>query len=154
MNTGVYRTYCAARRIATLFLEEVAPPQWVEDRTSFEPIGTQGQMGKGLVLEVYRDIPESLWTPWGLWWFIGNAESPTGWSEERKKFFAHLAVGPYEPASERPLGTLYAVLRVENEVLPQPVERQRSEYLSYHELAVEWQRLTRRYERALNRRSA
>jgi hypothetical protein len=143
----------AARKIADLSYEFASPSvkkePWLGDRRDEGVNPFYNQTETGLFLEMYYGIPGKIWTPWGCWGCWGSG---TGWDKKMTEaFLERLGATMYqqeryvEGACGGVIGPVYAVHRVDDMLLPDPVVRNRKKYLSYEQAKEEWGRLTRYY---------
>jgi len=152
VKTEDFRIFLAARKIADLSYEFASPSTkgnpWLDDRRDEGVNPYYNQTETGLFLEMYS-IPGKIWTPWGSWGCWGSG---TGWDKKMTEaFLERLGATIYqeekyvEGAFGGVYGPVYAVHRVDDIQLPDPVARNKKEYLSYEQSDHEWKKLTHYY---------
>lgn len=146
--------YTQARKVGNIVFEQVTRKAgqsgegiWMEDWREQEANPFYRQTHRGFFLEQYYSSPSILWTPWGEY-HIGGSGS--GWPEEaRQAVLDRLGVTLHKPEVNNEMGTIgpiYAVHKVDDIELPEPIERPRSQYVPYEDVKKAWQSLTRQYK--------
>lgn len=145
--------YTQARRVADVVFEFVSRNAgdlgdgiWVEDRREEEVNPFYHQTHRGFFLEQYYSNPSKLWTPWGEYGFAGSGSS---WDDiSRKKLLERLGATIYRPQQNTNygvVGPIYALHKIDDIELPEPVARPRSAYKEYDEIKNIWRKLTSQY---------
>jgi hypothetical protein len=154
-NDDLFETFCAAKRIAVIpyingyFTAEAGaggPLPWLQDRRSAPVNPYYSQTASGLFLEIYYGIPGKIWTPWGYWDCWGSGRRSDLATE---KFFSHLDLEVHQKLKTTQMGTIgpvYKILAVEGDALPEPVVRDRSDYLDLKAAKAGWKAMLERFE--------
>lgn len=119
----------------------------MEDRRKERVNPYYNQTSDGLFLEFYYGIPSSLWTPWGNWRFGGDG---CGYWESilpliLEQFDATLHQ-PLRRGSMGEFGPVYALHKVGDVSLPDPIELDNAAYTSYDDSRLAWEELTLQYK--------
>jgi len=144
--------YVAARRVADIVFEYASPDvedeMWLEDRREEAGVSpSSSQTASGLFLELYYGQPSMIWTPWGCWGFGGS--SGGWWKEALPKLLERLGATLHTPEAvthRGHYGPVYAIHKVDDMALPEPVERPKDEFIPRKEAGAIWKTLTERYE--------
>lgn len=107
------------------------------------------QTRRGFFLIDYYGSPYGLLTPWGEYLLSGEDGRFTG---DKKAFLQRLGATIYRPVVCNEMGTFgpeYAIHKIDNVELPDPVERPGSAYRHYEELDRAWNQLARQYYESL-----
>ncbi|HEX8974828.1 MAG TPA: hypothetical protein VF817_05115 [Patescibacteria group bacterium] len=145
-----FQLYMAARAIADLVYEYASPEVsradgiWLDDRRNEGVNPYYSQTSSGLFLELYYGQPGSIHTPWGKWGCWGSGSG--SWEKKMPELLERLGATVHKELlrnSQGEFGPIYALHRVGDLVLPDPVVRARGEELSYETAKAEWERLTR-----------
>lgn len=120
----------------------------MEDRRNEMPNPFYNQTADGLFLEIYYSMPSSLWTPWGKWGFGGSGGGY--WDTILpllilERFDATL-YQPLRRSNMGEFGPVYALHKVNNTPLPNPVELDNNAYASYEDSRATWKELTLQYK--------
>ncbi len=119
---------------------------WIEDRRKDNPNPFLNQTAYGLYLELYYGTPYSLWTPWGEWNFAGPGSD--SWENILPSIIRRFAARLHHPLilnETGEYGPVYELRKVENKMLPRPLELDKSIYASYEEAKNAWEEMTRQY---------
>lgn len=106
------------------------------------------QTHRGFFLEYYYGSPAYLHTPWGELRLGREAGRFTGDLDE---FLGRLGATLYKPEVNNNQGTfgpVYAVHKIDDVELPDPIERPRDAYKEYKEVRAVWDELSRKYYEA------
>lgn len=148
-----FERYSQARRIADIVFEYVSPKVesdiWMDDRRDESANPYYNQTRKGFFLEQYYSSLSKLWTPWGAYGFGGSGSgmSPEVRDAILKRFGATL----HEPVRNEEYGTVgsvWALHRIDEIELPEPVVQPRSAFRTHDASDKAWEKLTKRYHRA------
>lgn len=152
--------YSQARRIADLIFEYVSPDYRVTDRPWKEDRRDEGanpfynQTHRGFFLEAYYGSLGRLWTPWGKYSFGGSGCG--SWEEVTPKILERLGATLCLPEEYREygvVGPVYALHKIDEVELPDPVEQPRSHFRTYEEAKQAWDDLTRQYHESKGEKS-
>jgi hypothetical protein len=98
------------------------------------------QTGRGLFLECYYGLPNKLWTPLGQWNFGGSGsgrfDSVESGIVRLTRATVHVA-GHYNPNIGE-IGPIYALHSWMGKDLPDPIERNKSEYIESSQANLRW----------------
>lgn len=103
------------------------------------------QTHRGFFLEYYYGSPNMLWSPWGEFRLSGEVERFTG---DRDEFLKRLGATVHKPEVNNKMGSfgpIYAVHKIDDVDLPDPVERPRSVYKPSEEVDTAWNQLARKH---------
>jgi len=103
------------------------------------------QTHRGFFLEDYYGTPLWLHTPWGEFRLRGAGEDFRG---DKGEFRKRLDVTAHKPRVDNQMGTfgpIYAVHKIDDVELPDPVERPRSAFKPCEEVNEAWDTLARQY---------
>jgi hypothetical protein len=139
--------YAAGRKVADIVWDlspRVSDRSWAQDRRNERVNPSFSQTASGLFLAYYYGHPGSLWTPWGLWTFVGDGGG--SWSEEedaaimrRLKMTVHQDKRTTDTGE---FGPVYALRAVDGQRLADPVPAPRPAYLEREQAREMWDRLT------------
>lgn len=130
--------------IDKVFASERRP---MEDRRKEKPNPYYNQTASGIFMERYYGLPSSLWTPWGKWNIGGSGTGSQKWDEVMELLHDRLGITVYKPVRNESIGTIgpvYFVTKVDDQVLPPPVELARGNYQSYDDVNKAWAELTKK----------
>lgn len=146
--------YSQARKIADIIFEYASSPRtgakiWMEDWRDQGANPYYNQTHRGFFLEQYYNTPGKLWTPWGEYDFGGSS---SGWDDKtRQKVLDRLGATEYLPVRHEEygeVGPIYAIHKIDDVELPDPVSRPRSSFKSYEDAKKAWEKLTKDYHRS------
>jgi len=137
--------YIDTRKKSTLYLE---------DYHYRDPDPTCKQMKNGFFLEMSKEIPYSIWSPWGEWrcWGRGRGE----WRNASSDLLIRLGAKKYkkdrmELRRKYPkVGVLYAVTSIEGTSVPEAVPLSVEEFGDHLEILNSWDFLVETYEKEFN----
>lgn len=135
--------YQTARNIADYILSLKTKELWMQDWRKEAPNPFNSQTQQGLFLEMYYGLPNRLWTPWGEWNFGGSGSGY--WEVTHPKILQRLGAVEYQPlrhTKSREHGPVYALHEFDGVSLPEPIERQRNQYLDYEVAKKAWEALS------------
>jgi hypothetical protein len=119
---------------------------YMEDRRKEAPNPFYNQTAQGFFLEFDGDIPICLWTPWGKWSFAGScfgSYRPV-MDELIRRFGATLHRDTFQAGPDAGVyGRVYALHRIDDTVLPKPIELEHTGFASYEVSKAAWQRLNK-----------
>ena len=108
------------------------------------------QTEQGLFLEYHYDEPNKIWTPWGYFQMIGfsccRGDAP--WEPIIAKYLERLGVTLYLPKTNEKWGQrgpVYAIHRLDDIVLPEPIVREKQNFWSYEKVMRAWKSMYKRY---------
>ena len=105
------------------------------------------QTADGLFLELCYGTPSKLWTPWGLWEF--STVCTGSWDAILPAFLERFGATLYQPIwtdSMIKYGPVYSLHRVDEAILPDPVEMDPRHYVGFRsEIDRSWLELSLRY---------
>ena len=145
-----------ANIIFTLTESETSDPNGyrlnMEDRRNEWANPFYSQTADGLFLELYYGMPSSLWTPWGKWGFGGSGGGcwDTILPLILERFDATLHQ-PLRRSSMGEFGPVYALHKVGDTPLPNPIELDNAAYASYKDSRAAWEELTLQYRHKASR---
>lgn len=105
------------------------------------------QTASGIFLEMYYGLPSSLWTPWGKWSIGGGGSGGREWEKVMELLHDRLGITVYKPVRNETIGTIgpvYFVTKLDDQVLPPPVELARGNYQSYDDVNKAWAELSKK----------
>lgn len=123
---------------------------YMEDRRKEGANPFYNQTADGLYLELYYGMPSSLWTPWGKWRF-GGSGSGSCWENILPSVLKRFGATLHQPLRTNTMGVfgpVYALHKVDDTPLPDPVELDNAAYASYEDSRVAWEELTKQYKSA------
>ncbi len=149
--------YALTRKVADIIFEYVTTvpgdssrdKPYKEDRRKEGANPYYNQTSEGLYLELYYGTPSSLWTPWGKWNFGGSGGG--SWNSILPSLIERFGATLYQPLRRSKMGEfgpVYALHKVDDTPLPDPVELKNSAYVSYKDLNAVWEELTKQYKSA------
>ena len=119
------------------------------DDTRKEPANPYyNQTADGLFLEFYYGMPSSLWTPWGEWGFGGSGSGY--WDSILPLILEQFGATLHQPlrtSSMGQFGPVYALHKVGDVSLSDPVELDNAAYTTYDDSRLAWEELTLQYRR-------
>ncbi len=118
----------------------------MHDRRNGEANPFYNQTADGLFLEIYYGMPSSLWTPWGKWDFGGSGSGC--WNTILPLILERFGATLHQPlrrSSMGEFGPVYALHKVDNTPLPNPIELDNAAYASYEDSHAAWRELAMRY---------
>jgi hypothetical protein len=138
--------YTQARKIADLVFQYTSEDSQVDDRREEEANPYYNQTHRGFFLEQYYGLPNKIWTPWGEYGFGGSG---SGWDKKTlDKILQRLGATLHKPLKREEygeVGPIYALHKIDDIELPDPVERPRKAYIPYKESKDAWRKLTKEY---------
>ena len=145
--------YIAVRKIADMIFEYVGPRHRIdmEDRRQQGCNPYYNQTSNGFFLEMYYSLPNKLWTPWGEYGFGGSGGGL--WEKVLPEILERLGTNvdkPHKAVEQTKMGVfgpVYAIRRIDNVILPEPVELKESSYDSYKDTNKAWETLTKQHKR-------
>ena len=120
----------------------------MEDRRKDPANPYYNQTADGLFLEFYYGMPSSLWTPWGEWGFGGSGSGY--WDNILPLILEQFGATLHQPlrnSSMGEFGPVYALHKVGDTPLPDPVELDNAAYTPYEDSHTAWEELTLQYRR-------
>lgn len=146
--------YQLTRKVAdiifTLIEAETSDPNGyrsnMEDRRNERANPFYNQTADGLFLELYYGMPSSLWTPWGKWDFGGSGGGC--WNTLLPLILERFGATLHQPlrrSSMGEFGPVYALHKVSDTPLPNPIELDNAAYASYEDSRAAWEELTLQY---------
>ncbi len=146
-----FELYTLIRHIADLILSYANKGTengriWVEDRRKEGSNPYYNQTADGLFLEFYYGHPSKLWTPWGEWEFTGSGSG--NWEPFLPEILERLGAELHEPERHSKMGVfgpVYALRKVDDTVLPDPIALDNKAYDSYEDVNKAWKKLTEKY---------
>ena len=102
------------------------------------------QTADGLYLELYYGMPSSLWTPWGKWNFGGCDDG--AWKNILPSLLERFGSTLHQPLRTSKMGQfgpVYALHKVDDMPLPDPIELDNAAYASYKDSIAAWEELTK-----------
>lgn len=156
-----YDLYVAMRKVADILFEEISRAQneGADLHVDFRPHAyginsVYSQTHSGLFVEYYYGSPSKIWTPWGYWQFVsGVGYSGDPWPAILERFLERTGATEHMPVRHTSYGTVgpvYALHQVDDLELPEPVVRERQNFLDYEVVKHAWEAMTDRYEREHN----
>lgn len=118
---------------------------WMENRRKEGANPCYRQTADGLYLELYYGKPLWLWTPWGKWGFCGSDSG--SWENILPSLLERLGATLHQPlwtSEEGEFGPVFALHKVDDMPLPDPVELDRAAYTSYEESRTAWEELIKK----------
>lgn len=150
-----FARYSQARRVADIVFEYASGNVnsslyqiWMQDRRNQGVNPYYNQTHRGFLLEAYYGQLSKLWTPWGQYGFGGGSGSGN-WKEVTPVILDRLGAVekvPVRNTEQGIIGPIYTVHKIDEIVLPDPVERPRSLYVPYEEVDKVWKSLTQQYK--------
>lgn len=149
--------YALTRKVADIVFEYATSragdrnrdKPWMDDRRKEKANPFRNQTVDGLFLEFYYDRPLSLWTPWGEWHFRGSGSG--SWEHILPSLLERFGATLHQPLRTSKMGEfgpVYALHKVDDTPLPDPVELDNAAYTSYEDSKAAWEELTKQYKSA------
>lgn len=140
--------YCTVRQIGDrIYQTALKHGCWLDDRRTESPATVRMQTASGLFIEHYYGSPNKLWTPWGLWTFIGS--SAGRWQEVWKEVAEILGATPHTDNAINSMDQfrpVFAITKFGEKPLPKAVELNRRHYVRTETVMAAWEKLTARYQ--------
>jgi hypothetical protein len=134
--------YALTRKAADTIFEY---DKQLEDRRKDEVNPYYHQTQNGVFMEMYYGHPSAFWTPWGQWRFGGSS---FGGAEYLKPLLERFGATVHKPEVIDAMGQhgpIYALHKVDDIPLPEPVELDRAAYVTYEVCKEAWKELTEQY---------
>lgn len=119
---------------------------WVQDRRGGAANPFYDQTADGIYLEMYYGKPSKLWTPWGTYHFAGSGSGR--WDALLPKILDRLGASVHSEEVQNHMGCfgpVYALHKVDDVPLPEPMPRAKADYVSYGESKAAWQDCAEQY---------
>lgn len=139
--------YALTRKAADIIFSSGGPP--MEDRRKDGANPYYCQTADGLYLELYYGMPASLWTPWGEWRFSGSGCG--SWENILPSLLERFGATLHQPLRTSTMGEfgpVYALHKIDDMPLPDPIELNKAAYASYKDSKAAWKELTEQYKSA------
>ncbi len=150
-NLNNISLYALTRKVADIIFEYTAET-YVGDKPTMEDRRNQEvnpyyNQTDGLFLELYYGMPSRLWTPWGRWSFGGSGFS--SWKKIIPEIIKRFEMTIHQAEIQSNMGVfgpVYALHKVDDTPLPDPIELDRVCYASYEEMKKAWEELTNTFQ--------
>ncbi|MBZ0189008.1 MAG: hypothetical protein K8F91_22375 [Candidatus Obscuribacterales bacterium] len=139
--------YCTVRQIGDQIVE-IAKKHgcWIIDHRSEKSNPFYNQTANGLFIEHCYGRVNKLWTPWGLWRFIGSSSGnwDAVWKEVADPFGPTLHTSKQINSMDE-FWSVFAIIKFGEQQLPSAVVLDQSRYDSYQDVKAAWEKLAARY---------
>jgi hypothetical protein len=152
-----FEFYTLMRRIENIVFEyfvtssrdRTSQKPWLDDCRNMGIDSSRHQTASGLYLAIGGNYSQSLWTPWGERGFAGGRIG--SWDNILPELFERFGATLHRPLRDVKniggFGPTYALHKVDDIPLPEPIELDRAVYDSSEDLEAAWKEMNKQYNK-------